>query len=589
MVPSARVDTGKMPSPRSPALHLSLVAGLWLASCATGIERAPATVPLEVEPYEVLELAPDPLAVPDAQIRRAIAACGRPWKVRHRRSGIELVLIPPGTFERGASLGDGAAQDDERPARTAAIEQGFYLGRCEVTQGQWVRVEHANPSSFRGEENLPVDGVSWTDLRGQKGFLAHAGGGLRLPSESEWEYAARAGSKNPRHGALEQVAWHADNSAARTHGVGQKAANAFGLCDVLGNVSEWCEEPYESDPGRSGTRSRTQRTLRGASWAAESEGCRVSNRLPEWEGLRASYNGVRVAADFAAVHAGGLSIPIASEPRAAEPKPALERLEDPRLPWATVLEVAPDPLVIQDPRWRERIVESGWPWRVRHDASGVELLLVPPGDYRRGASQGDDTAAGDEKPAHRVRLTQPFYLGRYEVTQEEWQRVMGANPARATNPRHPVERISWLDARGPEGFLSVAGAGLRLPSEAEWEYAARAGSTDPHHGPVDDVAWHEGNSEGGTHPVGLRRANALGFHDMLGNVWEWCEDWYTEIEYLKHTTGANDPKGPERGNLRVLRGGSWYFMGAHCRASVRVAVRPGNRSGAFGLRVALTP
>ena len=223
---------------RSPALLFPLAACLWVSSCASNGERAAAaTIPFEIEPFEVLELAPDPLTVSDPQLRRAIAACGRPWKVRHRRSGIELVLIPPGTFERGASLGDGAAQDDERPARTVAIEQGFYLGRCEVTQGQWTRVERTNPSSFRGEENLPVEGVSWSDLRGQKGFLARAGGGLRLPSEAEWEYAARAGTTGPRHGALESIAWHADNSASRTHAVGQKEANALGLRDVLGNVS----------------------------------------------------------------------------------------------------------------------------------------------------------------------------------------------------------------------------------------------------------------------------------------------------------------------------------------------------------------
>ena len=589
MVARREADIRPSMSPRSPAHLFPLSIGLWLASCASSPERAPVTVPLEVEPFEIVALAPDPLLVPDASLRRAIAACGRPWMVRHRRTGVELVLIPPGTFQRGASPGDGAAQDDEGPARAVTLERGFYLARCELTQGQWTRVERTNPSSFRGEENLPVEGVSWSDLRGPKGFLARAGGGLRLPSESEWEFAARAGSTSPRHGPIETVAWHADNSVSRTHGVGQKQPNALGLADVLGNVSEWCEELYEADPGHSGARSKTQRTLRGGSWATESEGCRVSNRLPEWEGLRASYNGVRVAADFEAVHEGGLTIALASEPKAPEIQPKTERIEDPRLPWASVLELAPDPRVITDPRWRERIVETGWPWRVRHDATGIELVLVPPGDYRRGASQGDDAAASDEKPAHRVRLTQPFYLGRYEVTQEEWQRVMDSNPARTANSRSPVERISWLDARGPEGFLARAGAGLRLPTEAEWEYAARAGSTDAHHGPVDDVAWHEGNAEGRTHAVGLRRANALGLHDMLGNVWEWCEDWYTEIEYLKHTLGVNDPTGPERGNLRVLRGGSWYFSGEQCRASVRVAVRPGNRSGAFGLRVALTP
>jgi formylglycine-generating enzyme required for sulfatase activity len=570
---------------------LGAVACSVLGACASAprpIEE-PAAPAAEVDAYEILRVAPDPQVIPDPALRRRIAATGHPWSVRHRKSGIELVLVPPGEFERGASEGDAAAQDDERPRQHVAFERGFYIGRCEVTQGQWLRVHPRNPSSFRGAENLPVEGVSWTDLHGESGFLARASGGLRLPSEAEWEYAGRAGSQGPRHGALDAILWCDKNSGDRTHPVGEKQPNALGLHDVLGNVAEWCEEPYAFSPGRSAPRSKTQRVLRGGSWAAVGEGCRISNRFPEWEGARASHHGLRVVADLESVHGGGLRVVEAEPAPTAEPETEPISSEDPRLPWALVLDVEPDPLVITSVEWRKRIAATGWPWRVRHVASGVEMVLIPPGEYRRGASQGDSDAALDEKPAHRVHITAPFYLGRYEVTQEEWQRVMGANPARFAHPKQPVERISWLDARGAEGFLVRAGGGLRLPSEGEWEYAARAGNVNPLYGPVDEIAWHEGNCHDSTQPVGLRRANDLGLHDMLGNVWEWCEDWYSDIDYLRHTSGVSNPTGPTQGRMRVLRGGSWYFQASHCRASIRVAVRPSNRAGAFGLRVALTP
>jgi len=236
--------------------------------------------------------------------------------------------------------------------------------------------------------------------------------------------------------------------------------------------------------------------------------------------------------------------------------------------------------VVTDAKLRGEIERTGLPWRVKDKGTGIELLLVPPGKYRRGASVGDDSAFDDEDPAHDVTLTQPFYLGRYEVTQAQWQAAMGSNPSEMSkDPQAPVESVSHDDIAS---FNQKTG--LRLPTEAEWEYACRAGSTTARYGELDAVAWHSGNSDSTTQPVGQRRANALGFHDMLGNVWEWCSDWYSDSEYARCSAGVVDPKGPSTGDSRVLRGGSWNNDGWNCRASHRDVVRPAFRGVNVGFR-----
>ncbi|MFM7297818.1 MAG: formylglycine-generating enzyme family protein, partial [Planctomycetota bacterium] len=184
-----------------------------------------------------------------------------------------------------------------------------------------------------------------------------------------------------------------------------------------------------------------------------------------------------------------------------------------------------------------------------------------------------------------VTLTQPFYLGRYEVTQAQWQAAMGSHPStKSQNPQRPVETVSYDDIASFN-----RNTGLRLPTEAEWEYACRAGSTAARYGELDDVAWYYGNSDSTTHPVGQRRANALGFHDMLGNVLEWCSDWYSDSEYARCSAGVVDPKGPSTGDSRVLRGGSWGYSGWNCRASYRFVVGPTFRNGGNGFRASRTP
>ena len=225
----------------------------------------------------------------------------------------------------------------------------------------------------------------------------------------------------------------------------------------------------------------------------------------------------------------------------------------------------------------------------------MELILIPPGTFMMG---DDASALEEEKPAHEVTISKPFYLGKHEVTQEQWQAVMDSNPSHFKGPKNPVEKVNWDDCRA---FLSKLnekfgqkGMEFGLPSEAQWEYACRAGSTTRYSfgddaGGLGNNAWFRGNSRGATHPVGQKKPNAWGLHDMHGNVWEWCADWYGDYS---EQSAASDPTGPSSGVLRVLRGGSWSYSDRDSfRCASRGISRPAAHCHYFGFRVAgnLTP
>lgn len=196
----------------------------------------------------------------------------------------------------------------------------------------------------------------------------------------------------------------------------------------------------------------------------------------------------------------------------------------------------------------------------------LDLVYCPPGTFLMGSADGDD----DEKPTHRVRITKGFWLGKTEVTQKQWQSVMRNDPSHFKGEDLPVESVSWHDC---QEFCRKVGQGLRLPTEAEWEYACRAGTTGDYAGEIGDMAWYSDNSGEKTHPVGSKQPNLWGLYDMHGNVWEWCEDRYSE-EYYASSPAVN-PKclsGKTRvfeGAYYVGRGGSWDKKERDCRSSVR--------------------
>lgn len=218
----------------------------------------------------------------------------------------------------------------------------------------------------------------------------------------------------------------------------------------------------------------------------------------------------------------------------------------------------------------------------------MEFVLIRPGSFQMGSES--------EKPVHKVTLAKPFYIGKYEVTQEQWQAVMGTNPSTTKGPKLPVTAVSWTDCRDFAAKLAEGGRGavgvFRLPTEAEWEYACRAGSTtafsfgDSESG-LGEYAWFwfEGNSDAKTHEVGTKKPNAWGLYDTHGNVWEWCADWYGAY------TGeaVMDPEGAASGSNRVSRGGSWPYDAGYCRSAFRYGLLPGYRIDDLGCRLVLAP
>ncbi|MBM4225939.1 MAG: formylglycine-generating enzyme family protein, partial [Gammaproteobacteria bacterium] len=274
-------------------------------------------------------------------------------------------------------------------------------------------------------------------------------------------------------------------------------------------------------------------------------------------------------------------------------------------PWATLLEAAPDPAVVTSSTLRAAITATGLAWRVKDTATQIEMMLIPPGTFNMGCSASQQYGcSSNENPVHQVTLTNAFYMGRYEVTQAQWQARMGSNPSffqsasaevpQAQVPQRPVEQVSWSTI---QGFLSQTG--MRLPTEAEWEYAYRAGTTTAFHGYtgqeggtnndslLGNIAWFGSNSNSQTRPVGGKLGNGYGLHDMAGNVIEWVNDWYGSNYYS--TSPSVNPPGPSSGSYRVLRNGVWFFNSSVCRASNRGSGNPDDSSGSLGFRVARDP
>lgn len=252
-------------------------------------------------------------------------------------------------------------------------------------------------------------------------------------------------------------------------------------------------------------------------------------------------------------------------------------------PGCVILQAEPDPAAVTDPVLRASILASGMPWSVQHLASGIEFLLVPEGRVACGASDGDAEAAPDEYPAHEVRVQQPFYLGRTEVTQSQWQRVLGENPSFFVGEANaPVEQV---DRVAVQGFLSAAG--LDLPTEAQWEFACRAGDPRPRYGEPAAIAWTRANAGQRSQDVGQKRANALGFHDLLGSVWEWTLDSYRADTYKRHADGVDATWRSKIGAQFVLRGGSWYDSPRRARSSARYFAALDYRGSHVGLRAVL--
>ena len=219
--------------------------------------------------------------------------------------------------------------------------------------------------------------------------------------------------------------------------------------------------------------------------------------------------------------------------------------------------------------------------------TGMEFVYIPEGCFMMGSSPDDEDHQKDEGPVHEVCLS-AFWMGKYPVTQGQWKKIMGDNPAKfKKGDNYPVEKVSWNDAQKFITKLNKkSGKKFRLPTEAEWEYACRAKSSYTYSGGdnLDAVAWHNGNSGGTTHSVGQKKSNDFGLYDMSGNVWEWCADWHREGY---HNFSCKNPIGPVSGKRRILRGGSRISSSMDCRLVSRLAYCSTSFHGTFGFRIVL--
>jgi formylglycine-generating enzyme required for sulfatase activity len=505
---------------------------------------------------------------------------------------MEFVLIRPGLFMMGSESG----HNDEKPIHQVAITRPFYLGRYEVTQEQWQRVMHNNPSGFKGT-NLPVENVSWNDCQI---FLAKLRSKTKrkfaLPTEAQWEYACRAGTTNTYscgedEAGLADHAWYASNSDQKTHPVGRKQPNAWGLCDMHGNVFEWCADWYSKSypPGDAtdpvGAVSGDRRIIRGGAWLYIPDNLRSADRSFSPPDLRVNEYGLRCvmlvndvsrSSDDARQRARPAGTKLTEGAKVPGQKP----------PDKAASGIAPSLASLK----KDLVIDLG-------NGVTMEFALIPPGSFVMGSSKSKIL---DEQPAHQVTVTQPFYLGKYEVTQKQWLALMEHNPSVfKEGPKipdgmnHPVDNVSWFLC---QSFLAklqdkAKDFAFRLPTEAEWEYACRAGSANEHSfGDGDtalgDYAWYGNNSDGQTHAAGGRKANGWGLYDMYGNVWEWCIDWYGPYA----SKAVADPLGsnPNPGSGRIVRGGAWNSLPGHVRSACRYDVGPDEMMGYYGFRCAAT-
>jgi formylglycine-generating enzyme required for sulfatase activity len=430
----------------------------------------------------------------------------------------QFVEIAGGTFQMGSTTG----LADQLPIRSVTLST-FKIQKSEVTQSQWRQVmagqPNANPSFFAAcGDACPVERVSWSDIQS---FLSRLnqqdpGKNYRLPTESEWEYAARAGSTGDYggNGILNDMGWWSGNSQSKTWPVGQKRANAWGLYDMHGNVWEWVADWYG-----------TYASGAQANPAGPSSGTYRVNR-------------------------GGSCDDPATSARSAFRNYSLPTLNSDRCLGF-------------------RIVYGGGPVGI---FTNDQFVNIPSGSFQMGQS-------GIATPVRTVTISRALQMQRTEVTQGQWRAVMGTNPSffSSCGDTCPVENVSWLDV---QSFLTQLnqrepGRGYRLPTEAEWEYAARAGtSSDFSSGAsICTFAWISDCGVNRPSPVAQKAANPWGLYDMHGNVWEWVSDWYGTYP----STNQTDPTGPTSGTMRVARGGSFGRSASEARSAFRQPDVPGGR------------
>ena len=488
---------------------------------------------------------------------------------------LDMIWVEPGTFLMGSPTDELGRRDDETQ-HEVTLTKGYWLGKFEVTQAQYEAVMGKNPSNWKGAD-LPVEKVTWNEAMEFCAILTaseKAAGRLpegyeyTLPTEAQWEYACRAEtttalnsgkdlSDQEQCSEMDEVGWYKYNCNDKTHPVGQKLPNAWGLYDMHGNVREWCLDWYEyvyptsavTDP--TGAETGPFRVIRGGGWDVEASRCRSAYRSNGFPDGKSNIYGFRVAlTPVSFVPGKNITVPLSED-------------------------------------------------------VSLDMIWIKPGTFMMGSPE-DELGRGNSETQHQVTLTKGYWMGKFEVTQAQYEAVMGTNPSARKGADLPVEEVSWFDAKEfcakltaieREAGRLLEGYEFTLPTEAQWEYACRAGTTtalnsgknlsDMFECPeMNEVGWYAGNSDLETHPVGQKLPNAWGLYDMHGNVNEWCLDWIDwEEDYP--TSAVIDPTGPAEGEKRVIRSGSMHSYAWVCRSAKRDADNPSISYSNIGFRVAL--
>ena len=532
--------------------------------------------------------------------------------------------IAPGRFLMGSAASEeGRGADEGRHEVT--MTEGYWLAETPCTQALWEAVTGENPSKFQSA-GRPVEQVSWKQCQG---FLAAVNGRfpslrVRLPSEAEWEYACRAGTEtaiwtgDPKYPGvnnaplLDTIAWYAGNSGvdfdlsegfdssgwrekqyphevSGTREVKLKAANPWGLYDMLGNVWEWCSDRYgtysdEAQTDPLGPDMGSYRVVRGGSWYGHARFVRAACR--DW---------------FAPVERDddlGFRLARGQEQEEPEAEPVARssvrvgRGTSPRRRSGSA------PAWLKDERWASEGGTDEFGRWASFEIEGVShrLRWVKPGTFLMGSPETEIGRDEREQPQHEVTLTCGYWLGETPCTQDLWEAVMGENSSHFKGPRRPMEQVSWHDCARFFGRLNERIHELEagLPTEAQWEYACRAGTATARwtgdvdavsSAAVEGIAWYRDNAGRETREVGTKAPNPWGFKDLLGNVNEWCWDWGHRYPAKSRV----DPTGPEGGSLRVFRGGSWSAPARIVRAASRLWNAPGYRYSNLGFRLSRGP
>jgi len=573
---------------------------------------------------------------------------------------LEIVAIPEGSFLMGSPKDETERHISESPQHRVTV-QSFLIGKYPVTQAQWQAVASLplvntelkpNPYHFKGEDR-PVEQVSWYDAVEFCDRLSQkTGRQYRLPSEAEWEYACRAGTTTPFHFGetitpeLANYDYDSDyiyGSSAKgkfrssTTPVGNfKVANEFGLYDMHGNVWEWCadhwHENYEGAPtdgiAWEDKHKNDYRLMRSGSWGNVPGRCRSACRNyfnPSDSHVNAI--GFRVVCEARLTRSSKeemqqqvlgnwhkkrlnyqyeLSRIISADEKFALYKKILECQEEIQRLEKTIRSTNNSTRLIIKRHQRQV------PYFVEDLGNGIvlDMIVIPGGTFLMGSPETEEGHIDSESPQHQVTL-KSFLMGIYPVTQAQWQavsalppvnRTLDSNPSYLTGTSQPVERVSWYDAvEFCDRLSQKTGRQYRLPSESEWEYACRAGTTTPFHFGktiTTDLANYDGNYTYGngargkyrqkTTPVGsLDVVNYFGLYDMHGNVWEWCADyWHDNYEGAPTDGSVWSDDNDNKNSYRLLRGGSWITEPALCRSAYRSYYYPSySHADTFGFRV----